>query len=223
MLNPVYAFPANATEVAMTIVPFRDGIDEGDETFRIVFSPQSSCLNADSAVFIITDYHTPCDTVYIFDTVWMNGEYHTIVVTSDNTDQGLAAGNGRFPEGTSVEIAAIPIEGNSFMAWNDGITDNPRIVVVTSDTAFYAVFHNSGVSDVPAFSGWTLRSERGQLVVEGAEGQQVRIYDLWGRLLKTVPVASSVERYAVPASGSYVVQVADGPARKITVLRDKVH
>lgn len=197
----------------------------------------SSAIFIDSGSF--KDYIIPCDTVFVYDTVyiteydtvtvtnfdtvfitdsmWVEHDYYDIVVTSENSSMGLAAGNGHFPEGTAVEIAAIPIEGNGFVSWNDGDINNPRTIVLTSDTAFYAIFSTIDVKEVIGAATWSLRGERGELIVEGAEGQRIRIYDLWGRLLATIENASNVERYQVPATGGYVVQVGNTPAKKINV------
>ena len=37
-------------------------------------------------------------------------------------------------------MSAIANEGYEFTAWNDGNTENPRTVSLTSDTAFVAIF-----------------------------------------------------------------------------------
>jgi len=45
-------------------------------------------------------------------------------------------------------ITATPNEGYEFSRWNDGNTENPRTVAVTSDTAFMAIFTASGSSSL---------------------------------------------------------------------------
>ena len=189
----------------------------------------SSAILLDSGSF--KDYVIPCDTVFVYDTVyiteydtvyipdsvWVEHDYYDLVVTSENSSMGLAAGNGHFPEGTTVEIAAIPLEGNRFVSWNDGDVNNPRTIVLTADAAYYAIFSTTDVKDVMESTTWSLRGERGQLVVEGAEGQQIRIYDLCGRLLATIENPSNNERYSVPTTGGYVVQVGTTPAKKIII------
>ena len=218
-INTLYLFPASQTFASKNIRSYFDGISDGPETLKIVLSPQNGCPRADSVEIVILDQTAPCDTLYIFDTVWLSAETYNLVVTSDNPDLGLAAGNGHFPAGTAVEIAAIPIEGNRFVSWNDGLESNPRTVIVNGDTAFYAMFTTSGIEEVPVVNGWSLKGERGELVVEGAAGRMVRIFDVWGRLLWSADKAQPEVHFAVPASGSYVVQVDNGPAKKITVLR----
>ena len=41
---------------------------------------------------------------------------------------------------TSAEIQAYPYDGYHFVSWNDGNTDNPRTITVTSDAVYIASF-----------------------------------------------------------------------------------
>ncbi|MBR6068602.1 MAG: leucine-rich repeat protein [Bacteroidales bacterium] len=65
---------------------------------------------------------------------------HTITVTSADETQGTASGSGDYAEGLEIEISATPAEHYHFAQWNDGNTDNPRTITVTSDSTFTAVF-----------------------------------------------------------------------------------
>ena len=47
-------------------------------------------------------------------------------------------------------MTATANEGYEFTGWNDGNTENPRTVTVTSDTAFMAIFTASGSSSLQA-------------------------------------------------------------------------
>ena len=49
-------------------------------------------------------------------------------------------GDSVYYEGDTSKFRAVANEGNRFVCWNDSVTDNPRIVVVTQDTVFTAVF-----------------------------------------------------------------------------------
>ena len=127
---------------------------------------------------------------------------------------GMAAGSGHFPEGTIVEIAAIPFSGNRFLQWDDGNSDNPRIVTLDGNSQFTALFDTEGINDVET-SRWWLKSERGALIVEGAAGRTIKVYNMWGQLLHTYSQALNKVRFEIPAAGTYVVSVDDGPAKKI--------
>ena len=69
-----------------------------------------------------------------------NTTYNTVVVNSANAAQGSVSGGGAFVTGTQRTISASPHTGYRFLQWNDGITTNPRSIIVTSDTSFTAYF-----------------------------------------------------------------------------------
>ncbi|MBR1851319.1 MAG: leucine-rich repeat domain-containing protein [Bacteroidales bacterium] len=74
---------------------------------------------------------------------------------------------------------------------------------------------------IDAANGLNIRitSGQGRIEVEGALGQSVLLYDLAGRLLRSVAEAESRLTLEVPASGTYLLRVGTLPARKLTVLR----
>lgn len=64
----------------------------------------------------------------------------TITVKPNDSSRGAVTGSGKYPDGTSVELKAIPAHGYYFKQWNDGITNNPRTITVTQDTTLIAEF-----------------------------------------------------------------------------------
>ena len=67
---------------------------------------------------------------------------------------------------------------------------------------------NMGIGD-PDVENINIYTLDGHIVVEGAEGESVRIYDITGR---------SVHNEALP-TGVYMVKVGDRPARKVVVMK----
>ena len=74
--------------------------------------------------------------------------------TADSA-QGMALGTDYCTDSTQVTISAVPNRGFRFLHWNDGNTDNPRSVYLTSDTAFTAFFRPEERYVVDAFSSDT--------------------------------------------------------------------
>jgi|GEM_PF-1298764 len=70
--------------------------------------------------------------------VCAQGSY--ITVNSANEEQGTTSGSGRYDNGSTATITAIPNEGFRFLSWNDGNTDNPRNVTVEQDATYTASF-----------------------------------------------------------------------------------
>lgn len=59
----------------------------------------------------------------------------------------------------------------------------------------------------------------GQIVVEGAEGNAVSLYDVTGRLLATKQSDTAPLHFSVTVSGTYLVKIGHYPARRLVLLR----
>ncbi len=59
---------------------------------------------------------------------------------SDNPAMGSVAGSDTADYATSVTLTAVPATGYHFTAWNDGNSDNPRVVTAIADSLFTASF-----------------------------------------------------------------------------------
>ena len=68
---------------------------------------------------------------------------YQITVSSNNTDAGVVNGSGTHNYGTYTEISATPNNGYHFSHWNDGNTDNLRVVQVTEDQIYTAYFYKN--------------------------------------------------------------------------------
>ena len=64
-------------------------------------------------------------------------------ITSGNAVRGSATGSGTFLQDTVVTISATPNYGYHFAQWSDGDTNNPRNIVVMSDTVLTAMFEKN--------------------------------------------------------------------------------
>ncbi|MCR5822109.1 MAG: leucine-rich repeat protein [Bacteroidales bacterium] len=145
-------------------------------------------------------------------------EMYSIMVTSANPSMGTVSGGGNYNAGETARLTATPNTGYRFVRWQDNNTQNPRNVVVTRDSSFTAYFEAlDGIEDVDGY-GVGVYAENGHIVIEGAEGLNVQVYDMMGRLAGTNN-NSSTATFTVPTSGVYIVKVAGFPARKIVVVR----
>ena len=73
---------------------------------------------------------------------------YTITVTAENS---TVQGTGEYDYGTVVELMAIADTGYKFNKWSDEVTDNPRIVTVTKNmefTALFILYVGSSVEDI---------------------------------------------------------------------------
>lgn len=86
----------------------------------------------------------PCAALQSYQSSWGDFTFEclqldSITVLSSNPTQG-AAGILSAPGNSTVIIKAIPNYGHHFTSWNDGDTVNPRLITVTKDTTFIAMF-----------------------------------------------------------------------------------
>ena len=98
-------------------------------------------------------------------------------------------------------LTATANEGYVFISWNDGNTDNPRMVTLTSDTSFTAIFaaidESSLSEDAEVAKNRCFPNPiRGFAIVEFEALQEhslLRIADLGGRIVKTLDLAAGTE------------------------------
>lgn len=75
-----------------------------------------------------------------------------------------------------------------------------------------------GVGDVETVNAKIYTNNR-QIVVEGADGNDVWLYDVNGRILAIKQDYGVPIRFDAPASGTYMIKIGDYPARKVVVIR----
>lgn len=68
---------------------------------------------------------------------------YTIEASANNDEFGSVSGGGTYDAGTEISLTAMPNNGYRFVSWNDANTDNPRTLIVTSDSTFVATFVRS--------------------------------------------------------------------------------
>lgn len=84
-------------------------------------------------------------------------ENYKLDVYSDSLPMGSAEGSGIYYNSDGTEIRAVPHAGYVFSHWNDGSTDNPRVVCLTQDTVFTAYFDTGAYYNVQTAvtpAGW---------------------------------------------------------------------
>lgn len=166
---------------------------------------------------LLIQYQYIHDTVYADTLVLNTPVLQHITVGPFDMQQGIGAGNGDFPYGTTVEIAAVPIEGYRFNCRNDGDINNPRQVTLYSDTAFTATFTTIGI-DVANNDEYNVYVSNREIVVDNPNGNRIRVFDAMGRIVCSMDAVFNTYRYQVHVPGVYLVQVGSGPARKVAVV-----
>ena len=65
---------------------------------------------------------------------------YNITAVSENETKGIVIGGGEYANGVNTTLMAVPNQGYKFVKWDDGSTENPRLVKVSSDAQYMAVF-----------------------------------------------------------------------------------
>ena len=65
---------------------------------------------------------------------------YTLTATTNNNTMGSVSGGGEYTYGAAATLTATPNSGYHFVQWQDGNTDNPRIVTVTANATYTATF-----------------------------------------------------------------------------------
>ena len=179
-----------------------------------------------------TTVHSDWASSIYFGTSLLSTVWRTVTVGVNNPHWGAVNGGGVYADSSTVTLIAGAYEGYAFDAWNDGVTDNPRQVLVTSDTAFTAIFRD--VEDTvgimrPGAEGFTLRPNPAHGTVQiqlptSAKGGLLTLCDLTGRELEVRTVTATTMEWDVSAlpAGAYLIKLTtpQGSAtKKLTVSR----
>lgn len=142
-----------------------------------------------------------------------------LTVGSDNNAYGTATHE---KQSNLVEkIQATPNNGYRFDHWSNGSMQNPSIINLTSDSLITAFFIADGEPEIVAdvsVERFKIYQRDGNIVVVGADGDRVTLFDNVGRLLETKKSKTEELYFDVPGRGVYHIKVDNHPARKIVVL-----
>ena len=84
------------------------------------------------------------DAVYIAE---FSTNQYEITANANPEEGGTVTGAGTYYYGERAELQAIANENYMFLCWSDGIASNPRIVNVTQNATFTALFHRNGTPE----------------------------------------------------------------------------
>lgn len=144
---------------------------------------------------------------YIHDTTFVNNYVHdTVRITTQMFDT------------TIVNIYQFDTAIYNTYHYDTLIVNNhyyDTVFIHLHDTIYINTESINGVDAINA----KVYSSRGQIVVEGAEGNTVTLYDMTGRVLDTKQDDFTPLRFDAPVSGTYMIKIGAYPARKVVVIR----
>ena len=135
--------------------------------------------------------------------------YNVEVSVNDETFGSVAVES----DCSSATLTATASDCYEFLRWNDGNTDNPRTVALTSDTSFTAIFaliDESSLSEDAEFAELSVypNPTRGKVSFSQAI-EKVEVVDLSGKTLQTYENANEINIESLPA-GVYHLRMTIG-------------
>ena len=99
------------------------------------------------------------------------------------------------------------------------LTDTIYLPQYIHDTVYiHDTIYITGIENVATINA-KIYSSHSRIVVEGANGNNVMLFDMSGRLLATKQDEYSVLEFDVPVSGAYFVKIGNYNAKKVVVIK----
>ena len=235
---PAYTFYKCTDLISVTIPNTVTLIDSNAFTYCIslnkIYSenpiaPQLRCFPFYGVSRNNISVYIPCGARESYTANWGSFNYieTPFFVRTNNTEQGTIEFIQEPTCDTLIAIVrAVPNEGYHFVRWSDGSTQNPYTYMPTakSDMTLYAYFapgeDTTGIEEVDgSVLVPNIYADGGRIVVTGAEGDDVYLYDMMGRRIATRQNCTATFNFDVPAAGIYLVRIGDRAARKVVVVR----
>ncbi|MEE0267262.1 MAG: leucine-rich repeat domain-containing protein [Bacteroidales bacterium] len=129
--------------------------------------------------------------------------YNVEVSVNDETFGSVAVES----DCSTATLTANANEGYRFVIWNDGNTDNPRTVALTSDTAFTAIFaliDESSLLEAEAESISFFPNPTKSEITFSQAIEKVEVIDLTGKTILTFTNAKTINVESLPAGAYYL-------------------
>ncbi len=172
-----------------------------------------STLAGDSLTDNPLSIYLTCDTAFVAHFIELPQYYVTAASTNENW--GTVEGSGYYFEGEQATLTAIPAESYVFDSWTDGNEESPRIVTVTQDTVFEAIFAADptiGINQAATLEfSVSPNPTTGRLTVQmnQQEPYEMTIYDVNGKAVMTRKCENQQTEMdiSVLAAGQYLLVV----------------
>lgn len=148
-------------------------------------------------------------------------EVYFVDTRVNDAAMGYVIGGGYYAANTSVTVTAQAFQGYRFVKWQeDGVTTPSRDFNVTGDVTLTAVFERVpvGIDETDAAEVEIFAND-GRITVRGAEGNNVYLYDVNGRVLNQQTSVTNEVVFNVTTTGVYLVKVGNAAAKRVAVVR----
>ena len=153
-----------------------------------------------------------CDSIVTLNLTILECIYNVTVNVFNNDTTGTVIGSGQYMHGDTATIMALANNGFHFVQWKDGSVENPRKVVVTSDTTFSAIFGANppvAINDSKQLESLTLHPNptTGIITFNRTDVMKVEVLDAVGRMVMAVENKHIIDLSKL-SQGYYTLRVA---------------
>ena len=216
--------------VTLTAIPFPGshfvGWSNGSQENPLTFIATTNASHV--AAFAVDSL--PQDTVYIHDTTYITLAEHDTVFVNHYVHDTLInyIHDTTFINNYIHDTLFYPVYIHDTTIVNHIVYDTVYFhdtiyrdryihdTIYVHDTIY--IQEGEGIDNITQLNA-KIYQRNGMIVVEGAEGNPVYLYDVVGRVLATRRETMQEVLLDVPASGVYLVKIGDVPARRIVVKR----
>ena len=175
---------------------------------------------------ILTEYvhDTTIVVNYIYDTTIVNNYIHDTTIVNNYIHDTTIVNN--YIHDTTIVNNYIYIHDTTIV--DNWIFDTTVVVdtlwltqydtIWMHDTVYIHDTITVGINNVDMLDAKVYVSNH-QIVVDGADGNTVTLFDLNGRMLATKQDLYDKLYFDVPASGGYLIRIGNHPARKVVVIK----
>ena len=149
---------------------------------------------------------------------------YTVIAPGDTLidQQGSIIGTGVYESGTTATLTAQADSGYHFLYWSNGLSTATITFTVTGDIELIAYFEKDAepqAVEVADMDNVVIFSNDTRIIVRGAEGHDVTVFDVNGRMISRKLNAADEVEFRMAATGVYLVKVGNAPAKRVLVVR----
>ena len=142
----VAVISANANQGSVDIIGQNNGNGSADRPYMGSITIKATPIQpgnnfvrwSDGSTDSVRTFSVTCDSILV---AYFESWHFDLTVLSADVVRGTVTGSGTYNYGASARIVATPTSsGYQFVRWNDGNTDNPRLITVSQDSTFTAYF-----------------------------------------------------------------------------------
>ena len=217
----------------------------GENDGEVFSRPLDTAITTLTATADVVEDCRTYTVVAIFETADVYADSMTVIIEVNHPHMGVTTpvpGVYHYGQGQTIFIQAEANEGYEFIGWHSSMVhpsigvsqyedmmmpyntvgpltvDNFMCGYVNRLIALFEPLDIESVEGVDAVE-FNAYGSNGSIFISGAEGREVYLFDVYGRMLQYRRSSSTTETFAVPATGVYLLKVEGLGSKPVMVTR----